>query len=91
MKAGALERLQALGFSDDDSCVPREHFLEAERRGRQSHGLSRIAWLDTLSAFDPAARPARVAHGRAPTRSPPSASSRRADTSRATADVSCGS
>jgi LDH2 family malate/lactate/ureidoglycolate dehydrogenase len=61
MEASALGRLRTLGFSDDDARILVDHFLEAERRGRPSHGLSRIAWLETLPDLDPAARPARVA------------------------------
>jgi LDH2 family malate/lactate/ureidoglycolate dehydrogenase len=34
-----------------------DHFLDAERRGKQGHGLARIAWLETLPDLDPAARP----------------------------------
>jgi LDH2 family malate/lactate/ureidoglycolate dehydrogenase len=54
-------RLRALGFSDADARVLAQHFLEAERRGRPGHGLSRIAWLETLPGLDPAARPVRAA------------------------------
>jgi LDH2 family malate/lactate/ureidoglycolate dehydrogenase len=56
----ALERLSALGFSDADAGVLAEHFLAAERSGRQSHGLVRIDWLEGWSGLDAAARPARV-------------------------------
>ena len=34
-----------------------DHFLDAERRGKPGHGLTRIAWLATLPDLDPAARP----------------------------------
>ena len=54
------ERLAALGFSAADSATLAEHFLDAERRGKLGHGLSRIDWLETLEELDPAARPQRV-------------------------------
>ena len=56
----ALERLRALGFRDADASALAEHFLDAERRGRVGHGLTRIDWLATLPGLDPTARPARV-------------------------------
>jgi LDH2 family malate/lactate/ureidoglycolate dehydrogenase len=34
-----------------------DHFFEAERRGKKGHGVARIAWLETLEAFDPHAQP----------------------------------
>ena len=37
-----------------------DHFLDAERRGRPAHGLSRIDWLATLPGLDPRARPERL-------------------------------
>ena len=55
------ERLVALGFSDADADTLAAHFLDAERRGKQGHGLSRVDWLETGPVgFDPAARPQRV-------------------------------
>jgi|SRR6266550_2298781 len=52
------ERLVALGFSDADADTLAAHFLDAERRGKQGHGLSRVDWLETGPVgFDPAARP----------------------------------
>ena len=36
------------------------HFLDAERRGKLGHGLSRVEWLETLPGLDPGARPERV-------------------------------
>src|SRR5207247_7466340 len=33
------------------------HFVDAERRGRTGHGLSRVDWLATLPDLDPSARP----------------------------------
>jgi len=56
----ARPRLAALGFAPDDVETLAEHFLEAERRGRLGHGLSRIEWLETFSDLDPSARPARL-------------------------------
>jgi LDH2 family malate/lactate/ureidoglycolate dehydrogenase len=59
-----LERLARLGFSDADAQTITDHFLDAEARGKQGHGLSRVEWLETLPVeFDPAARPKRVAEG----------------------------
>ena len=56
-----LERLVALGFSDADADTLAAHFLDAERRGKQGHGLSRVDWLETGPVgFDPAARPRRL-------------------------------
>jgi LDH2 family malate/lactate/ureidoglycolate dehydrogenase len=55
----AEARLRALGFSEEDARSLADHFLDAERRGKLSHGLSRIDWLATQS-FDPRARPERV-------------------------------
>jgi (2R)-3-sulfolactate dehydrogenase (NADP+) len=54
------ERLRALGFSAADAAVLADHFLDAERRGKLGHGLSRIDWLETLPDLDPDARPLRV-------------------------------
>ena len=55
------ERLQALGFSPSDAGILAEHFLDAERRGKHGHGLSRVDWLETGPVgFDPAARPRRL-------------------------------
>jgi LDH2 family malate/lactate/ureidoglycolate dehydrogenase len=56
----ALPRLLALGFSAADARTLAEHFLDAERRGKLGHGLSRIDWLAT-QPFDPRARPRRIA------------------------------
>ena len=39
------ERLRALGFSEADAATLADHFLDAERRGKTSHGLSRVDWL----------------------------------------------
>lgn len=37
-----------------------DHFLDAERRGKLGHGLSRIDWLGSQEWLDPRARPRRV-------------------------------
>jgi L-2-hydroxycarboxylate dehydrogenase (NAD+) len=55
------ERIRALGFSDADTAVLVDHFLDAERRGKEGHGLARIDWLETLPDLRPEARPARLA------------------------------
>jgi (2R)-3-sulfolactate dehydrogenase (NADP+) len=52
--------LRGLGFSDEDAATLAEHFLDAERRGKRGHGLSRVGWLATLPELDPTARPERV-------------------------------
>ena len=56
----AYERIQRLGFDEVDARVLADHFLDAERRGRRSHGLGRIDWLARLPGLDPGARPART-------------------------------
>jgi LDH2 family malate/lactate/ureidoglycolate dehydrogenase len=55
----AFDRLCALGLSDGDACTLVAHFSDAERRGKTSHGFSRVGWLES-QAFDPTARPRRV-------------------------------
>jgi LDH2 family malate/lactate/ureidoglycolate dehydrogenase len=55
-----LPRLRALGFGEADAAVLAAHFLDAERRGKRSHGLARIEWLERLRDLDPSARPRRV-------------------------------
>ena len=54
------ERIRALGFSDTDTAVLAEHFLDAERRGKEGHGLARIDWLESLPDLQPSAQPERV-------------------------------
>jgi LDH2 family malate/lactate/ureidoglycolate dehydrogenase len=54
------ERIEALGFSEADARTLAAHFLDAERRGKLGHGLSRIDWLATLPDLDPRARPERL-------------------------------
>ena len=53
-------RLRSLGFSPGDARTLVDHFADAERRGKRSHGLSRVEWLATLEGLDPSARPERV-------------------------------
>ena len=36
------------------------HFADADARGRESHGTSRIDWIAALAELDPSARPERV-------------------------------
>jgi LDH2 family malate/lactate/ureidoglycolate dehydrogenase len=52
-----FERLRALGFDDSDARTLADHFLDAERRGKAGHGMSRVDWLETLDWIDPSARP----------------------------------
>lgn len=52
-----LARLQALGFSESHAESLWEHFDEAERRGKPSHGHARIPWLEKLEGYDPEATP----------------------------------
>jgi len=59
----ALARLSALGFRDADAERLWEHFDDAERRGKPSHGHARIDWLATQS-FDAQARPKQLDDGR---------------------------
>ena len=61
MREEVLERLARLGFSEADARTLADHFLDAEVRGKQGHGLSRVDWLETLPVdIDPAARPEKV-------------------------------
>jgi delta1-piperideine-2-carboxylate reductase len=57
---GAHARLRALGFSEQDAAVLADHFLDAERRGKSTHGLARIAWLETRGDRAREARAERV-------------------------------
>jgi LDH2 family malate/lactate/ureidoglycolate dehydrogenase len=54
-----IPALQDLGFEDEEAQILADHFLDAERRGKRGHGLSRVAWLQTQDV-DPAARPERL-------------------------------
>jgi (2R)-3-sulfolactate dehydrogenase (NADP+) len=56
----ARPRLAALGFRDEDVETLAAHFLDAEARGRPTHGLARIEWLESWAELDTAARPGRV-------------------------------
>ncbi|MFL5918563.1 MAG: Ldh family oxidoreductase [Gaiellaceae bacterium] len=49
--------MRALGLAERDAQTLADHFLDAERRGKKGHGLTRIAWLETLEGFDPHAQP----------------------------------
>jgi LDH2 family malate/lactate/ureidoglycolate dehydrogenase len=51
--------LQSLGFSAREAGILAAHFLDAERRGKQGHGLSRVEWLKT-QPIDPKAQPERL-------------------------------
>jgi LDH2 family malate/lactate/ureidoglycolate dehydrogenase len=55
----ARTRLAGFGFAPASVSALMKHFEDAERRGKRGHGLSRIAWLETLD-FDSAARPIRL-------------------------------
>ncbi len=56
-----LKTLKGLGFGEADARTLADHFLDAERRGKRGHGLSRVEWLAGRPfALDPAARPQRV-------------------------------
>jgi LDH2 family malate/lactate/ureidoglycolate dehydrogenase len=52
--------LRGLGFRAEDAATLAAHFLDAEARGKQSHGIARVEWLAHLEGLDPAARPRRV-------------------------------
>ncbi len=54
-----LPKVRELGFEEADAAVLVDHFLEAERRGKQGHGLSRVEWLASQE-IDPKARPERI-------------------------------
>jgi LDH2 family malate/lactate/ureidoglycolate dehydrogenase len=58
-----IARLRELGFRDADAELLWEHFDDAERRGKPSHGHARIDWLATQS-FDAQARPRQLDDGR---------------------------
>jgi (2R)-3-sulfolactate dehydrogenase (NADP+) len=55
----ALERLRALGLSEEDARTLFDHFDDSERRGKAGHGYSRIPWLEGVG-FDRAAAPRRL-------------------------------
>src|SRR4030095_15935567 len=59
-----LGTLQGLGFAEADARTLADHFLDAERRGKRGHGLSRVEWVATRPfEGDPAARPRRLVQG----------------------------
>jgi len=58
-KDEARGRLAALGLDDAAVSALLAHFEDAEARGKRGHGLSRVAWLETLD-FELAARPVRL-------------------------------
>ena len=58
-KEEARTRLEARGLDDAAVSALLAHFEDAEARGKRGHGLSRVAWLETLD-FDSAARPVRL-------------------------------
>ncbi len=60
MSVRVADRLRRLGFDEASTATLAAHFLDAEERGRPSHGVARIDWLETLPDLDPTARPARV-------------------------------
>ena len=62
-RAEGLRRLRALGFREPDALTLWEHFDDAERRGKASHGHARVEWLETQE-FDPLARPRQLDDGR---------------------------
>ena len=55
-----FEELRALGFGDAEARLLADHFEDADRRGREGHGASRIPWLRSLPDLDPGAKPKRV-------------------------------
>jgi len=57
-----VRKLADLGFSEADARTLADHFLEAERRGKQGHGLSRVEWLTGFPGLEPAARPVLLVH-----------------------------
>jgi LDH2 family malate/lactate/ureidoglycolate dehydrogenase len=52
--------LRALGFGEREAGILADHLLDADARGRTSHGVSRIEWLAALPGLEPRARPERV-------------------------------
>ena len=56
----ARRRLLGLGFGEQETATLLDHFSAADRRGKPSHGLSRVEWLSRLPGLDPRARPRRL-------------------------------
>jgi LDH2 family malate/lactate/ureidoglycolate dehydrogenase len=52
----ARSRLRLLGFREEAVETLVAHLEDADARGKRGHGLSRVAWLETLD-LDPGARP----------------------------------
>jgi LDH2 family malate/lactate/ureidoglycolate dehydrogenase len=60
-EADVVPALRGLGYSEADARTLADHFLDAERRGKQGHGFSRVEWLVTRPfELDPSARPKRL-------------------------------
>jgi L-2-hydroxycarboxylate dehydrogenase (NAD+) len=55
-----LARLRALGLAEADAHTLADHFLDADRRGKTTHGVARVAWLETRPDLRPDARAERV-------------------------------
>jgi L-2-hydroxycarboxylate dehydrogenase (NAD+) len=55
-----VARLRALGLGESDAVTLADHFLDAERRGKTTHGVARVAWLATRGDLRPDARAERV-------------------------------
>ncbi len=56
----ARRRLADLGFDEEDARTLFDHFDEAERRGKVSHGYARIEWLETLPGLQAGATPVKA-------------------------------
>jgi LDH2 family malate/lactate/ureidoglycolate dehydrogenase len=52
-----VARLTSLGFTARDAQTLADHFLDAERRGKRGHGLTRVEWLTSLDGLEPSAQP----------------------------------
>ena len=60
MEDAVRRRISGLGFGEEATEVLAGHFLDAEARGRTSHGLTRVDWLSTLPDLRPEAEPKRL-------------------------------
>jgi LDH2 family malate/lactate/ureidoglycolate dehydrogenase len=60
MQDDVRRRISGLGFDLEATDVLATHFLDAEARGRTSHGLIRVDWLSTLPDLHPEAEPKRL-------------------------------
>jgi LDH2 family malate/lactate/ureidoglycolate dehydrogenase len=54
------ERLRGLGFAAREAAILADHFVDADRRGKRSHGTVRIGWLESWNELRTGARPERV-------------------------------